>query len=465
MESFLSFWSSNFIINLFSKLLSFVSNQFLIRLLDQKLFGIWAVRLSLISDTIVFWSRDGVRKAAAKSGNSSTYKKYCLIPIIIGLVISPFVLYASYVSGSDISGFGYAVILTNCGALLELVGELWCIPQLSELNGSIVAKVTAFAYLFRSIMAVVLTKCFIGSKYETKVLMIVFGLCNFFFGISIVFGFILRCGMPSFEMPTKAEIKSLRPFAFQTVLQWLFSQGERMVLLMSNSNEQIGVYGMISDLCSLVARIIFAPIEASAYSAFAKSQQPPLEILQMCCKVVTYVGLLAASYGPILGPSILFKIYGSKWTNNDVKSVFAAFCRIMPFMALNGVTEAYPNARLSASRIERYNFLLLFVNIIYFVLMFVMGKKYGPSGTVYSNGVSMIIRSLLAINVIFEQIGVTFSIFPPLSLLLMFASLMLFGSHLGFKLLFATVPFVLMLIISYERELIRKISVLFKKDN
>lgn len=464
MDSFLSFWSSNFLSSLASRLLSFVANQFLVRSLDQELFGVWAVRLSLASDTVIFWSRDGVRKAAAKSGSAATYARFASLPPLLGLLIAPVVLIAARAGAAAVPGFGAAALLTVGGALLELIGELWCVPRLSELRGGAVARVTAAAHLLRSVAAVCVARALIAGGSSARALVVGLGACNLLFGAAVVLGFALCCGRPALALPTRAEISALRPFALQTVLQWLFSQGERLVLLASRTGAEVGAYGMAADLCALVARIVFAPIESAAYSAFAKSAQPPRDVLRVCCRAVVYVGLGAAAYGPVLGPPILRRVYGARWAGEGVCAVLAAFCRIMPLMALNGVAEAYPNARLPAKRMERYNLMLTVVNVMYFALMLALGRVGGAAGAVYANGVAMAVRAVMAIRVVFEEIGVTMEIFPEVPALIAMGALSITGNFLGFRVMLATVPMVVALVAAVEREMVKKVFAFFKKD-
>jgi len=451
MQSFIKFWSSNFLVQVFSKIISFVSNQLLVRLLSPSLFGLWSVRLSLISDTIVFWSRDGVRKSAIRSKNA---RKYSIIPLLIGLTVFPFVLFFSFRSSPDIKGLKTASVLTSIGSLLELIGEIWAIPQLALMEGKILAKVTCPAFLLRSFSAVILTRFLHKSEFETFPLMLGFGLSNIVFGLSIVGGYIYYCGYPNIELPTKDEFIKLKPFAFQTVLQWLFSQGERMVLIASSSQEQIGVYGLVSDLGSLFARIIFAPVESSVLSLCASSSSPPIEVLSYAARFVVYVGLAAATFGPPLAPKVLSIVYGARWALSDSQNALSAYFRVMPVMAFNGVTEAFSNARLSQNSLFYYNILLSFVTVLYFALLYYFGKIYGIVGSISSNAVNMSLRSIMAISVIFSECGVVFDLFPKAipvvsSLIIIFSI-----SKITFSRYFIIIPVYGLLLLYSERKLI-----------
>lgn len=464
METFINFWSSTFLSQFLARILSFISNQILVRLLEPDLFGIWSVRLTLINETIVFWARDGVRKASAKSGKEeATYYKYSLFPIIIGLIISPFIFYINYTSNVSVDGYMIAVILTITGSLLELVGEIWAVPQLAQLQPKPISRSTAICFLTKSLTTVILTKILYKKDFD---LMLIFGISYLFYGLLEVFLLFFMCGRPYIEKPTKRELKSLRPFAFQTILQWLFSQGERMILLQITTPSQIGIYGLVSDLCSLVARIIFAPIETSVYNLCASQKNPPVEVITTFTRVVLYVGLFAASFGPILGPTVLSIVYGSKWSNEEAKIVLSALCRVLPFIALNGISEAFPNARLPQNKLEFYNIKLAVVNGCYLGLTYFLGKEYGPQGAIYANGAAMIVRSVMALSVVFAECGFLWNAFPNWPVLLAFFCMIVFGGKLKLKVAAALLPcFGATVIIVERRAIMNVLSMMKPKRN
>lgn len=462
MESFLNFWSSTFLSQFLARILSFVCNQILVRLLEPDLFGIWSVRLTLINETIIFWARDGVRKASAKSGKEeANYYKYCLFPLMIGLIISPFIFYVNYRSTAtaEIDGYLTAVTLTITGSLFELVGEIWAVPQLAQLQPIPISRSTAICFLTKSVITVFLTKFLYKTTFD---LMLIFGFSYLLNGLLEVFLLFYMSGKPYIEMPTKSEIISLRPFAFQTILQWLFSQGERMILLQITTASQIGVYGLVSDLCSLVARIIFAPIEMSVYNLCASQKNPPVDVITSFTRIVLYVGFFAAAFGPNLGPTILSLVYGQKWSTIEAKVVLSATCRVLPFIALNGISEAFPNARLPQSKLEVYNILLAVVNGCYLALTFFLGKKFGPQGAIYANGVAMAVRSVMAISVIFNECGPLWRMFPNFAIVLAFACMTLFGNKLKLKVCAALLPLFAAAVIVIERKVIVAVLSSFK---
>jgi oligosaccharide translocation protein RFT1 len=266
-------------------------------------------------------------------------------------------------------------------------------------------------------------------------------------------------------MPTIPELKSLLPFALQTVLQWLFSQGERTVLLVSSSPEQIGVYGFVSDLSSLVARIVFAPIEAAIFSVCASSEKVPMDVLSLATRLVVYVGLSAAAFGPPLAPPLLTALYGAKWSGDEARWTFAAICRVFPLMALNGVTEAVANARLADKRLGLYNLLLAGVTVVYFVLMAGLNWQFGTPGAVYANGVNMGLRSTMALVVVARECGRVGFLFPSAGIVALFVGIAAAGHAVPRLLVWALLPIVASIVLYFERETIKQLIGSFKKSD
>jgi oligosaccharide translocation protein RFT1 len=237
-----------------------------------------------------------------------------------------------------------------------------------------------------------------------------------------------------------------------------------MILLWSSTAEEIGIYGFVSDLSSLIVRLVFAPIEASVFSVCASREKAPVDEFCLGARIVVYVGLTAAAFGPSLGLPVLHRVYGDKWSGPIAKSTFSAFCRVMPFMALNGVTEAFANARLPADVLEVYNLKLTAVTLIYFALMFALARLFGPAGAIYANGVNMSLRSWMAIRVIIDECGMLWDIFPPASLAVMEAVVAFAAYFVGWKVSLPAAPIVAGAILYSERKWISNIIGLFRSS-
>lgn len=451
-ESIISFYFNSLILQILTKLISFLSSQYIVKLLPPELFGIWSVKLGIIFDTVIFWGREGVRKAAIRS---STPKKFMILPLIIGIFIAPLV-YILFRFGSDTNdndSFNIACIFTIIGGILVLAGDIWSIPQLAEMNISNEAKIASAALFTKSLVTIFFIKKFYENEQSSSnhKLILCFGLTNVAYGVVILMGYMLFCKFIRIETPTLGILSEIRPIFFQSIIQWFFSQGERLILLSRVSTEQLGIYAFVSDLLSIVVRIVFAPLESSAYTLLANSKNTvPKSVYFPMVHVVTIVSLFSLSFGPSIGGFFISKLYSSKWNGEESSKCLTAYCRVMPFMALNGITEAFANARLGAQGLLTYNFKLTAVSVLYFVLMFFLAKIYGNAGAIYANGVNMCIRSGMALNEIFKEIGFDIKILPNIFLIISLIFFAFIEQYLSIKNIFIALTCYILLTLLLE---------------
>lgn len=59
---------------------------------------------------------------------------------------------------------------------------------------------------------------------------------------------------------------------------------------------------------------------------------------------MSYIGLLAAAFGPSNTYVLLRLVYGQKWSSTEAPAALACYCGYITLLALNGCTEAYVNA-------------------------------------------------------------------------------------------------------------------------
>lgn len=112
------------LLQLVSRLLTFVLNQSLVRLAPPEVFGTAAIQFDLIYSTILFLSREGIRNALLRSGATVWQSKLARLPLKLGLAVSALSV-GVYLctSGSETTGqphFHLALGLYVLAALVEL---------------------------------------------------------------------------------------------------------------------------------------------------------------------------------------------------------------------------------------------------------------------------------------------------------------------------------------------------------
>ena len=65
-------------------------------------------------------------------------------------------------------------------------------------------------------------------------------------------------------------------YFLQAGVHLLQTEGSKMVMALCQSSYNQGVYGLVTNLGSLVVRTIFFPVEEAAFRAFSKPSGDPL---------------------------------------------------------------------------------------------------------------------------------------------------------------------------------------------
>ncbi|ORX57841.1 Rft-1-domain-containing protein [Piromyces finnis] len=182
-----------FFLQLFSRSITFILNQILLRFTSAKVLGIVSIKLELILETILFISREGIRMALlrSKSGSEGINKKseksenkkkenvkdllnpikkavnLSYIPIIIGCSLTMLVTYyfnkRENLNTEENNSF--SIILYSIAALIELCSEPLYILTQYYLMFNIRVKAEGFAVFIRSISSFIFT-IYLNYKYK-----------------------------------------------------------------------------------------------------------------------------------------------------------------------------------------------------------------------------------------------------------------------------------------------------------
>ena len=127
-QSVLKAASSLIGLQLFSRLFTFILNQALFRMVSPSAFGTAAIQFELLSSTILFLSREGVRNAVLRVRKSGTVTdNISLIPFLLGLPLA-FLSTAFYIHLATQETrvqpyFVLSIIIYAFSAVLELLTE------------------------------------------------------------------------------------------------------------------------------------------------------------------------------------------------------------------------------------------------------------------------------------------------------------------------------------------------------
>ncbi|MCJ1466558.1 Oligosaccharide translocation protein rft1 [Pseudocyphellaria aurata] len=203
----------------------------------------------------------------------------------------------------------------------------------------------------------------------------------------------------------------------QSTLKHILTTGDALLIAALASLPSQGAYALASNYGSLVARILFQPLEESSRSLFGRllppqrqhttsskkvgTPEPERRSLEQAtnylCSLLHFYGLvslLSTSLGPTVAPLLLRLIAGPRWTSTAAPAVLSAYCYYIPLLALNGILEAFVSAVATPAELRQQSAWMLafsaaFATTGYFVLKV---WDMGARGLVLANAINMILR-------------------------------------------------------------------------
>ncbi|XP_036187810.1 protein RFT1 homolog isoform X4 [Myotis myotis] len=204
------------------------------------------------------------------------------------------------------------------------------------------------------------------------------------------------------------EAKLTWSFFKQSFLKQILTEGERYVMTflnVLNFGDQ-GVYDIVNNLGSLVARLIFQPIEESFYIFFAKVLEREKDatlqkqedvavaatVLESLLKLALLTGLTITVFG-FAYSQLALDIYGGAMLSSGSGPVLLrTYCLYVLLLAINGVTECFTFAAMSKEQVDRYNLTMLALSSSFLVLSYLLTRWCGSVGFILANCFNMGIR-------------------------------------------------------------------------
>lgn len=193
----------------------------------------------------------------------------------------------------------------------------------------------------------------------------------------------------------------------QSAVKHLLTQGDLMILAAMSSLEDQGIYSLASNYGGLVARIIFQPIEESSRTLFSSllnsrgaATPNPSNVniakthLVDILRVYGLFSIIVFPLAPSLMPQILHLLGGGRWNSLQVDHLLMLYCYYIPFLAFNGITEAFVSSAASRLELRKQTkwmgaFSASFVLAAY---IFLKIGNMGARGLVWANIVNMTVR-------------------------------------------------------------------------
>lgn len=196
---------------------------------------------------------------------------------------------------------------------------------------------------------------------------------------------------------------------FQSSVKHLLSQSDAMVLASMASLKDQGIYSLASNYGGLLARILFQPIEESSRNLFSallspnETDEPGVQSVDAAKSHVIDImrgygilSILIVPIGPTLAPHMLHILGGRRWTSPEVDGLISLYCYYIPFLAFNGITEAFVSSTATPAELRRNAGWMGAFSVSFAVAayMFLKIGGLGAQGLVLANMVNMFARLL-----------------------------------------------------------------------
>ncbi|XP_003789541.1 protein RFT1 homolog [Otolemur garnettii] len=382
--------SSGLLMQVLFRLITFVLNAFILRFLSKEIVGVVNVRLTLLYSTTIFLAREAFRRACLSGDTQRDWSQtlnLLWLTVPLGVFWSLFLgwIWLQLLEVPDpniVPYYGTGVVLFGLSAVVELLGEpFWVLAQ---------------AHMFVKLKVVAESLSVILKSILTAFLVL----------------WLPHWGLYIFSLAQAfvnwKEAKLTWSFFKQSFLKQILTEGERYVMTflnVLNFGDQ-GVYDIVNNLGSLVARLIFQPVEESFYIFFAKvlerekdaklQKQEDVAVAAMVLEFLLKLALLAGLTITVFGfaySQLALDIYGGVMLSSGSGPVLLrSYCIYVLLLAINGVTECFTFAAMSKEEVDRYNFTMLALSFSFLVLSYILTYWCGSVGFILANCFNMAIR-------------------------------------------------------------------------
>ncbi|KDE05118.1 hypothetical protein MVLG_04461 [Microbotryum lychnidis-dioicae p1A1 Lamole] len=181
----------------------------------------------------------------------------------------------------------------------------------------------------------------------------------------------------------------------QSFIKQILTEADKIAISQLSTSRDQGGYALALNYGSLIARILFQPLEESSRLYFSRqlSTRPSHTLMASLLLLHTHLSLIFILLVPPYIPALLYHLLGQRWAASSATSILQAYFFYLPFLALNGITEAYFQAIASQANLRKGSY-WMGVCSIGFVAAVGVGTRMGwaERGLIMANCVNMAMR-------------------------------------------------------------------------
>lgn len=409
---------------------TFVSNQLLLQNISPEVFGV-AAYLEFTVNTVLFFTREAerlaVQRAKASPQVTQIITNFAYLPV--ALCVPMFVVFYLLQKNSDLFVNTIAplahVSWTLAAVVLLVVVELAAEPLFAlkqySLDFKTRSKVESMAVLAKcatTFAGVIACKKLASENAQLAQDFDSYAVLSFALGqlayaaVTLVGFWVSSLKFPVFKsIPNKGKPTYFdstlfllwKLLSFQMVFKHILTEGDHLLISYIFTASQQGVYSVIANYGSIVARLLFLPIEEWLRVSFSKrfseknvDYQASYKLLQTI--LVLYFDLcLVLVLGGVTNGAFLIRIVlggNEKWKDSSVFHHFPQYVQYIPFMAINGILEAFFSSASTEKQITKFSLFMSVLSVAILALSYLLVEtlQMGITGLILANMANMSLR-------------------------------------------------------------------------
>jgi oligosaccharide translocation protein RFT1 len=195
-------------------------------------------------------------------------------------------------------------------------------------------------------------------------------------------------------------------FWVQSILKHILTVGDKILMIsLEIPNQERGIYRQVSDLGSLIARLFFQPLEEICRNYFSKeltgnitkkTLKTTKTLLVLLLKFHLLFGSFFVFFAPFYTKLLLETLYNSEKATDEAAFVLGVYCLYIPFMGVNGITEAFLQGVGDSKIIQKQSVYLLVFWLLFTFTFYICYPLFGISGLILANIVNLLCRILFS---------------------------------------------------------------------
>ncbi|KAJ7273072.1 Rft protein-domain-containing protein [Mycena rebaudengoi] len=411
-----------------SRGVTFLLNQALVRLASPRAFGTAAIQFELVLSTILFLSREGVRNALlrvkqnAKDGSWNA-GNLSFLPLGIGLPLALATTFGyAHFAGQETrnqSGFHSGIAVYALAAVMEL----WCEPMhnqaTAEMKMHVRVRAEGTGVMCKTLVTFLVLLYDSRSGRDGDLALTSFGLGQLAYSLCLLLVYLSHYGFSSLfpvSLPTDTTRGAVDDEIFrlsltmtsQSLIKHFLTEGDKLVLGWFSPLRDQGGYAIAVNYGSLIARILFQPIEETSRISFSKMLAPPAskEALRTAAhalikllSIQTSLSLILLVFGNAYLPIVLPILLPRQYLSTSAPRVLSAWVWYIPVLALNGGLEAFISSVSSPRDLNRQSWWMAAFSVIYMGTAIQLYRwHFGDTSLVYANIINLSARIAYAVH-------------------------------------------------------------------